>query len=41
VRVPTPGSRVSCATRFSIAGLNTRPLCLSGSDQTSSEGRAG
>ncbi len=34
VRAPTPGSRVSCATRFSIAGLSTRPLCLSGSDPT-------
>src|SRR3954452_2163049 len=29
VRVPTPGSRVSCATRLSTAGLSIAPLCLS------------
>src|SRR4051812_28252391 len=28
VRVPTPGSRESCATRLSTAGEITRPLCL-------------
>src|SRR4051812_32478513 len=27
VRWPTPGSRVSCATRFSTEGLNTVSLC--------------
>ena len=32
VREPTPGRRVSCATRFSTAGLNTAPLCLEGSE---------
>src|SRR3954451_11637988 len=32
VRCPTPGSRVSCATRFSTAGLNTAQLCLDGSE---------
>src|SRR5919202_5714208 len=32
VRVPTPGRRVSCATRFPTAGPNTPPLCLCGVD---------
>jgi hypothetical protein len=28
--VPTPGSRVSCATRLSIAGETTGQFCLCG-----------
>src|SRR5438552_236423 len=30
VRWPTPGRRVSCATRLSTEGLNMGPLCLGG-----------
>src|SRR5919204_2136053 len=30
VRCPTPGRRVSCATRLSTEGLNTSPLCPPG-----------
>src|SRR5205814_3575931 len=30
VRWPTPGRRVSCATRLSTDGLNMGPLCLGG-----------